>query len=63
MTGTLETEQVGADAQVDEGEAHVRKEPFFELRYVPSARRTTLLGFIGALAFFGVWEIGHYLIP
>ena len=51
-----ELERTGAEAQVDEaqvdeGEAHSRKEGFFELRYVPSARRTALLGLIGALAF------------
>jgi hypothetical protein len=51
LKGVLETEQAGADAHVDAGEAYSRKEGFFELRYVPSARRTTLLGFIGALAF------------
>jgi len=63
LKGVLETERVRAEAQADEGEAYSRKEGFFELRYVPSARRTTLLGIIGALAFFGIWEIGHYLIP
>ena len=63
LKGALETERARAETQVDEGEAHSRKEGFFELRYVPSGRRTTLLGFIGALAFFGVWEIGHYLTP
>ncbi len=63
LKGALGTERVRAEAQVDEGETHSRKEGFFELRYVPSARRTTLLGFIGALAFFGIWEIGHYLTP
>ena len=66
LKGAVETERVRAEAkvdEVDEGETHRRKEGFFELRYVPSARRTTLPGIIGALAFFGVWEIGHYLIP
>ncbi len=41
LKGALETEQAGADAQVYKGEAHSRKEGFFELRYVPSARRTS----------------------
>jgi NitT/TauT family transport system permease protein len=39
------------------------KERFFELRQVPSARRTAILGIIGAVTFFGIWEIGHYLTP
>jgi len=36
---------------------------FFELLSPPSARRTAILGVIGALAFFGIWEVGHYLTP
>lgn len=39
------------------------KERFFELRQVPSAQRTAILGIIGAVTFFGIWEIGHYLTP
>ena len=39
------------------------KERFFELRHVPSARWTVILGVIGALTFFGLWEIGHYMTP
>ena len=39
------------------------KERFFELRQVPSARRTAILGIVGALSFFAVWETGHYLTP
>ncbi len=39
------------------------KERFFELRQVPTARRTAILGIIGAVTFFGIWEIGHYLTP
>ncbi len=61
MKGALETERVRAEAQVDEGEAYSRKEGFFELRYVPSARRTTLLGIIGAVAFFGY--LGDRTLP
>lgn len=39
------------------------KERFLELRSQPSSRRVALLGLIGALAFFAVWEIGHYATP
>jgi NitT/TauT family transport system permease protein len=39
------------------------KERFLELRSAPSSRRTALLGMIGALAFFAIWEIGHYVTP
>ena len=39
------------------------KERFFELLSPPPARRTAILGVIGAAAFFGIWEVGHYLTP
>jgi NitT/TauT family transport system permease protein len=39
------------------------KERFLEFRRQPSARRAGLLALIGALAFFGLWELGHYLTP
>ena len=39
------------------------KERFLEFRRQPSARRAGVLALIGALAFFGVWELGHYLTP
>ncbi len=61
MKGALETERARAEAQIDEGEAYSRKEEFFELRYLPSAHRTTLLGIIGALAFF--WFLGDRTLP
>ena len=39
------------------------KERFFELLSPPPARRTAILGVIGAAAFFCIWEAGHYLTP
>lgn len=45
------------------GAVHVRRERFLELLSAPSARRTTLYGVFGALLFFAIWEIGHYLTP
>lgn len=39
------------------------KERFLEFRRQPSAQRASVLAFIGALAFFGLWEAGHYLTP
>ena len=59
----LETERAGMDTRVDEGEAHVRKEPFFELLSGPSPRKATALGILGAVIFFAIWEIGHYITP
>ncbi|MEE9194313.1 MAG: hypothetical protein V3U44_00610 [Alphaproteobacteria bacterium] len=35
------------------------EEPFFELLSPPSARRTVVLGIIGAAAFFAIWEAGY----
>lgn len=39
------------------------KERFFELRAMLGRRRVMVLGIVGALAFFGVWELAHYLTP
>lgn len=36
------------------------RERFLELRSQPSAKTALLLGALGALAFFAIWEIGHY---
>jgi NitT/TauT family transport system permease protein len=51
------------DAAALEDETLRHKEPFFELLSPPSARRTAVLGIIGAAAFFGIWEISHYMTP
>ncbi len=51
------------DAAALEDDTLRHKEPFFELLSPPSARRTAVLGFIGAVAFFGIWEAGHYVTP
>lgn len=40
-----------------------QRERFFDLLSSPSSRETTILGIVGAMAFFGVWEIGHYAMP
>ncbi len=40
-----------------------RKERFFELLSPPPARRTAALGVIGAMSFFAIWEVGHYMTP
>jgi NitT/TauT family transport system permease protein len=39
------------------------KEHFLELRSQASRGRTAVLGLVGALAFFAIWEIGHYATP
>ena len=53
-----------ASASMDDAPLYIPpKERFLEFRRQPSARRAGLLALIGALAFFGVWELGHYLTP
>ena len=59
----LELEPAAAEGWEDAGEAHVRRERFFELLSSPSPRRAAVLGVVGAVCFFGIWEIGHYLTP
>lgn len=61
--GALDTERSSAHADEPIAAVNVRRERFLELLSVPSARRTALYGVIGALIFFGIWELGHYLTP
>ena len=51
------------DAAALEDDTLHYKERFLELLSPPPARRTAILGVIGAAAFFGIWEAGHYLTP
>jgi NitT/TauT family transport system permease protein len=51
------------DAAALEDDTLRHEEPFFELLSPPSARRTVVLGIIGAAAFFAIWEAGNYLTP
>ena len=37
------------------------KKRFLELREQPAANRSVLLGALGVIGFFGIWELGHYL--
>jgi NitT/TauT family transport system permease protein len=53
----------GKQPTSEQGEIHVEKTRFFELLRDPSPQRAAFLGVIGALAFFAVWQIGHYLTP
>ncbi len=46
-----------------EEDAPRHKERFFELLSPPSARRTAVLGVVGAVIFFAAWEVGHYVTP
>lgn len=41
----------------------IPKERFFELLSPASGRQAVWLGVLGAILFFGVWEIGHYMTP
>jgi NitT/TauT family transport system permease protein len=36
---------------------------FLQLRHEPSRLNTFFLGFLGAVLFLGIWELGHYLTP
>ncbi len=47
----------------DVRQAARRSVSLFELRAVLSGRTTLLLGLAGAIGFFLIWEIGHYLTP
>lgn len=53
----------GKKSQPEQGEIHVEKTRFFELLKQPSARRATILGVLGAIAFFGIWQVAHYMTP
>lgn len=65
MTGAKAAEPPLDDEAVRHQEAETprHKERFFELLSPPSGRRTAVLGVIGAVAFFGIWEAGHYATP
>jgi len=41
----------------------VHRQRFFELRATPSGPRIAVLGLIGAVGFFVIWELGHHLTP
>jgi NitT/TauT family transport system permease protein len=49
------------DAAALEDDALRHKERFFELLSPPPAHRTAVLGVVGAVVFFVIWEAGHYL--
>ena len=61
-----ETSAVGLPPEDDaalDGETLIHRERFFELLSPPPARRSAVLGVVGAAAFFAIWEIGHYITP
>ncbi len=45
------------------GQIHVHNARFLALLGEPSARRSTFLGVLGAIGFFGIWQAAHYLTP
>ena len=58
----LAPEQPGHDKALGEAPLFVApKERFLEFRLQPSAQKAWMLGAIGALGFFAIWELGHYL--
>ncbi len=64
MEGSLENKHPRAvDVSGQVGFVNERRERFFDLLSSPSARETAILGIVGALAFFGIWELGHYMMP
>lgn len=44
-------------------ETRMEREKFFQLLSPASGRGSLVMGVIGAAAFFGIWEIGHYITP
>lgn len=40
-----------------------RRRRFFELLSPVQSKEVAILGIVGAIIFFGLWEIGHYLTP
>ncbi len=64
MKGSAAVERpLDDDAAAPEEDTPRHKERFFELLSPPPARRTAVLGVIGAMVFFVVWEAGHYATP
>jgi len=59
----ISDETDAAEIALESAEIAVRRERFFELRAVPSGRRVAILGVIGAVSFFGIWELGNFLTP
>lgn len=45
------------------GQLQPTRRQFFELLSEPSPRESTVLGIVGAVAFFCIWEAGHYIMP
>ncbi len=41
-------------------DVNVHKERFFELLSPVDGRRAAILGIVGSIIFFGMWELGHY---
>jgi len=61
MTDTVHTEQKAAD-----NKAPLYVPPrarFLEVRGSVSRNESLVLGLLGVIAFFGIWEISHYLTP
>ncbi len=64
MEGTAAADRPLKDGTAaSEKDAPRHKERFFELLSPAPARRTAVLGVIGAVVFFGIWEAGHYVTP
>ena len=64
MEGATAAEQpLDDDAAALEGDTLRHRERFFELLSPAPARRTAVLGVMGAVAFFAIWEAGHYITP
>jgi len=62
----VENTRHGEEKAVDTADQPVVVQPkprFFELRHVPSAHRTTVLGVVGAFTFFALWELGNHMMP
>lgn len=56
------TEQQIAESQQSAPIAFQPPQRFFELRLVLSQNRVMVFGLIGAMLFFGIWQVGHHLM-
>tara|TARA_B100000768_G_scaffold152779_1_gene148628 strand:- start:4487 stop:5371 length:885 start_codon:yes stop_codon:yes gene_type:complete len=62
-TSTIITNRDAPAQFIRDADTHAHKERFFELLSPVGGRKAAVLGVIGAILFFAVWEIGHYATP
>ncbi len=55
--------QFSRDTDIHDASPDVHKERFLELLSPATGKQAIVLGTLGALIFFGIWEMGHYATP